>query len=480
MKSSNSFLYHALWVKPVFKVFVLGLVIVLPQVGWTQDPNLPPSGNFELIDWKVTLPDQTEILELDLANGFESPNEFYTDPVTGAMVFRCPNDGATGGSTYPRSELREMLRAGNYSIPTQGIGLNNWVFSTSTQANQDASGGVDGILTATVAVDHVSTTGNSNMIGRVIIGQIHGPNDEPCRLYYRKLPANTKGAIYFAHEPNNGNPEQYYEMIGSRSSSAPDPVDGIALGEQFSYEIRVVGNTLTVTIARAGYADLVEIVDMSQSGFEDDWMYFKAGCYNQNNSGDAGDYSQVSFFALDNTHPGASPLPVELVDFNGTVKEKSNHLSWTTLSEINNRGFEIHRSTDGQHFEKIGFVNGSTTSYTRKVYNFEDFDAPHTLTFYRLLQKDLNGGQHFSPIISLESRSAKAWEVFPNPVRSDGQIYVKNTPEERTSFQLFSLDGKLLRTYLPGQAKLSLEGISSGIYLLKNKEDSMLEKIIID
>ncbi len=273
-----------------------------------QNPDLPPSGNFDLTHWKITLPDQTEILENELSNGFESENEFYTDPETGAMVFVCPNNGQTGGSTYPRSELREMLRAGNTSISTKGIGLNNWVFSSSTVENQQASGGVDGTMTATVAVDHVSTTGESSKVGRVIIGQIHASDDEPCRLYYRKLPGNTRGSIYVAHEPTTSS-EQWYEMIGSRSSSASDPEDGIALGEKFSYKIEVVFNTLTVTIMREGKADVVQEIDMTDSGFADDWMYFKAGNYNQNNSGDEGDYAQVSFFELNVTHGVANNEP---------------------------------------------------------------------------------------------------------------------------------------------------------------------------
>lgn len=289
-------------------IMSFALIFVAMLSGIAQDPNLPPGDNFDLSKWKITLPDQSEPSETDLVNGFESADEFYTDPTTGAMVFKCRNDGQTGGSTYPRSELREMLRAGNTSISTQGIGLNNWVFSSSTVANQEASGGVDGTMTATVAVDHVSTTGESSKVGRVIIGQIHASDDEPCRLYYRKLPGNTKGSIYVAHEPTTSS-EQWYEMIGSRSSSASDPADGIALGEQFSYEIKVVFNTLTVTIMRDGKDDVVQVIDMTDSGFADDWMYFKAGNYNQNNSGTPGDYAQVSFFALDVSHSSANEAP---------------------------------------------------------------------------------------------------------------------------------------------------------------------------
>ncbi len=271
------------------------------------DPNLPPSGNFDLSCWKLTRPNQQEKNEDILSNGYSVPGEFYTDSVTGAMVFWCPNDGLTGGSTYPRNELREMMRCGNTSIGTQGINKNNWVFSSSTIENQKAAAGVDGIMTATVAVDHVSETSNaSSKIGRTIVGQIHASSDEPCRIYYRKLPGNTKGSIYFAHEPTTG-PEQWYEMIGSRSDFASDPVDGVALGEKFSYEIRAIGNLLTVTIMRDGKDDVVQEVDMTNSGFADDWMYFKAGNYNQNNAGDPDEYAQVSFFALDVKHFAPAP-----------------------------------------------------------------------------------------------------------------------------------------------------------------------------
>lgn len=296
-----------------------GLLFAVIQLAFipgiiAQDPNLPPGENFDLTGWKITLPDGTEVKEQELSDGFESENEFYTDPCTGAMVFRCPNHGATTvGSSFPRSELRQMLRAGNTSISTRGIGLNNWVFSSSTYANQLASGGVDGALTATVAVDYVSATGESGKVGRVIIGQIHASDDEPCRLYYLKLPGHTKGSIYFAHEPTKRE-SLYYEMIGSMSSSTSDPVDGIALGERFSYEIKVVGDTLTVTIMRPGKKDVRKTVDMSASGYADDWMYFKAGAYNQNNTGDEGDYCQVSFFALrtvfsENALPGYVNYP---------------------------------------------------------------------------------------------------------------------------------------------------------------------------
>jgi len=90
--------------------------------------------------------------------------------------------------------------------------------------------------------------------------------------------------------------------VGDMTAEVGD--DGIALGEVFSYRIDVKGNTMTVTLIREGKDDVVQVVDMSNSGYDagGKYMYFKAGVYNQNISGDLDDYSQATFYQLDVSH----------------------------------------------------------------------------------------------------------------------------------------------------------------------------------
>jgi poly(beta-D-mannuronate) lyase len=276
------------------------------------DPNKAPSENFDLSTWNLSIPEDqgngtaTTITVSQINNSYENSNYFYTGD-DGGMVFKCPVDGFTtsANTVYTRVELREMLRGTNTSINTQGVNGNNWVFGTAPTSDINAAAGYDGEMNATLAVNHVTTTGSNSHIGRVIIGQIHANSDEPIRIYYRKLLNNTLGSIYFAHEPTDGNgPEQWYEMIGSRSNSASNPIDGIALNEKFSYTIKTVGDILTVTIIREGKDDVVEIVNMANSGFNvgGQYMYFKAGLYHLNNSGNDDDYAQATFYALEKTH----------------------------------------------------------------------------------------------------------------------------------------------------------------------------------
>jgi poly(beta-D-mannuronate) lyase len=283
--------------------------------GYGLSPDLPPGRNFDLLGWYLSTPADDDndnrsdrISEVELARGAIDERYFYTAS-DGGMVFRATVDGAktSSNTSYTRTELREMLRRGDTSISTKNDNAtpnkNNWVFSSAPIRALRAAGGIDGTLRATLAVNHVTTTGDRGQVGRVIVGQIHAAVDEPIRLYYRKLPENERGSIYAAHEISGGD-DVYYELIGSRRNSAANPDDGIALDEKFSYEIRTEGNLLHVSIMQDDKTLASNTIDMAASGYDvsDDYMYFKAGVYNQNNSGNADDFVQATFYELEASH----------------------------------------------------------------------------------------------------------------------------------------------------------------------------------
>jgi len=283
--------------------------------GYGLSPDLPPGKNFDLLGWYLNTPADDNhdgvsdrFPEVELARGFEDERYFYTGE-DGGMVFRTTTGGAktSKNTRYTRSELREMLRRGNTDINTRNDDRspneNNWVFSSAPEKAQKAAGAVDGVLRATLAVNQVTSTGEEKLVGQVVIGQIHAASDEPARLYYHKLPGNSRGSLYVAHEIS-GADDIYFELLGSKSSKAGDPADGIALDEKFSYEIAVKGNSLFVSISQEGNVRAEVTIDMSESGYDvaKDYMYFKAGAYNQNNTGDPEDYTQVTFYELTASH----------------------------------------------------------------------------------------------------------------------------------------------------------------------------------
>ncbi len=283
--------------------------------GFGLSPDLPPGRNFDLLGWYLNTPADDDgngisdrFSEARLARGYADDRYFMTAD-DGGVVFRATVAGAktSKNTRFTRTELRQMLRRGDTSIRTRNDDRtpnpNNWVLSSAPAKAQRSAGGVDGTLRATLAVNHVTTTGDAGQVGRVIVGQIHAAVDEPIRLYYRKLPGNTRGSVYAAHEISDGD-DLYFDLIGSRSNSADDPADGIALNEKFSYEIRTQGNDLFVSISKGDQLLAKERIDMQVSGYDvgNDYMYFKAGVYNQNSTGRPDDYAQATFYELETKH----------------------------------------------------------------------------------------------------------------------------------------------------------------------------------
>lgn len=313
--------------------------------------SLAPAQNFDLWDWYLSVPTDTNddgkadsIKEDQLNEQWHEDNQdlvfdgvtgleyyeseyFYTDDDTGAMVFVCTVGGykTSSGTSYTRTELREMLRRGDTGIGTSDSG-NNWAFSTIDTEYYDSFGGIDGTMTATLAVNKVTTTSsNEEQVGRIIIGQIHAQDNEPIRLYYHKQPDATNGALYFAHEPSvtaksNGEAEMWYNLLGefidesgeggtdySDDLSDMDPSDGVALDEIFSYKIDVDGDLLSVFIYDESGRELAyRQVNMATSLYDDEenYMYFKAGIYLNDKTSDEDDTAMVSFYALNNSHDG--------------------------------------------------------------------------------------------------------------------------------------------------------------------------------
>jgi hypothetical protein len=275
-------LFRSLGRRPAAFLRAVAFSFVFAAPAHALDPTLPPSGNFDLRNWKLTVPSGSEVQPWLLSTGWTMPGVFYTHPTSGGMVFRCPNiAGTTANSTYSRTELREMLD------PTVGTkdDANNWTTA------------IGGRMKARLKVDRVSTTGESGKVGRVIIGQIHGESTEPARLYFHKKPGEAKGRIYLASETTGGSTSWSTDIVPNTNGN------GIALGELFTYQITLKDTRLQIDILRNKGTVVNTYIKYIDSNYRGENLYFKAGVYNQNNTGTTSDYAQATFYSLTHTHP---------------------------------------------------------------------------------------------------------------------------------------------------------------------------------
>ncbi|WP_254413412.1 ExeM/NucH family extracellular endonuclease [Dyadobacter diqingensis] len=135
------------------------------------------------------------------------------------------------------------------------------------------------------------------------------------------------------------------------------------------------------------------------------------------------------------------PLPVNYISFSGSSDHKGVSLKWETSEEKNNQGFDVLKSNNGSHFEKIGYVTGNATTSARSTYTFTDTDVQDSKVFYyRLEQHDFDGTSELSRIIGVLVKSDKNGNfVYPNP--NQGNFTVRAANQDASSMKLFNNSG---------------------------------------
>ncbi len=144
-------------------------------------------------------------------------------------------------------------------------------------------------------------------------------------------------------------------------------------------------------------------------------------------------------------------LPVSIVKFWGTVNNNSIDLSWETATEINNRGFHVERSADGNNFTPIGYVaskavNGNNTGILS--YGLTDNKPLNGNNYYRLKQEDLDGKYSYSNIILMPINiiySSKINKVYPNPVKNVLNIYIESDKEDNGTILITNMNGRIVK-----------------------------------
>jgi hypothetical protein len=136
-------------------------------------------------------------------------------------------------------------------------------------------------------------------------------------------------------------------------------------------------------------------------------------------------------------------LPIELLNFNGEVSGNSNFIFWSTASECDNDYFVLEKSIDGINWIVIDRVKGQGNSHRIVNYNFTDYEINSNVSYYKLIQVDLNGKiKKYSPI-SLKSNFGNSNFVYKNQLGQ--QVDYENSPsgvylkcfEDGTSLKVF-------------------------------------------
>ncbi len=165
------------------------------------------------------------------------------------------------------------------------------------------------------------------------------------------------------------------------------------------------------------------------------------------------------------------PLPVTLIGFEVHKEGNGANLTWSTVSELNNRGFEVERSHNGANWAKIGFVASQSPGHNstgRLNYHYTDAAPLKGINYYRLKQLDLDGKSEHSGIRSIRiDKAAPGMTVYPNPTGSGSlTIDIAGTGSYRA--EVYSLAGvRVLQHNLLNGRELDVRPLTAGMYVLR-------------
>ena len=151
-----------------------------------------------------------------------------------------------------------------------------------------------------------------------------------------------------------------------------------------------------------------------------------------------------------------NPLPVTLISFSAKRVGTDAVMTWETASELNNKGYNVQVSTDGNTFRTIGFVaSESVNSTTAKTYSFTDTEKNKVgVRYYRLQQVDVDGKTAlFAPrAVTFEGRAtASGVLAYPNPFTNEVRLNLTSATEGNGLVRITDMTGRLI-----GQRQVAL------------------------
>ncbi len=189
----------------------------------------------------------------------------------------------------------------------------------------------------------------------------------------------------------------------------------------------------------------------------------------------------------------ASPTPVELISFSGAISDGRVLLNWVTATEVNNFGWEVQRTFEGDSFyETIGFVEGAGNSNSPHNYLFKDKPNQYGNYIYRIKQIDNDGTFEYNGTVSVKYEHNRQGEeylsAYPNPFNPQTNIVIAINYTSLVRLDIYNSIGEKVTTLYSGlldegEYNFSLNGqtFSSGIYIvmLQTDREILKHKIVL-
>lgn len=174
---------------------------------------------------------------------------------------------------------------------------------------------------------------------------------------------------------------------------------------------------------------------------------------------------------------GEGALPVELISFEGKVNDGgSAALSWITVSETAFSHFELERSQDNRHFDRVASISAKGTNTGNTSYHYQDHNLIADIVYYRLKMVDRDGTYTYSRKISLQSDGTASVHFYPNPVQN---LLTLESPRRIGTIEIFNTKGDRVKKYESETSinEISMELLPAGLYFVKINKNEVIKII---
>jgi hypothetical protein len=171
-------------------------------------------------------------------------------------------------------------------------------------------------------------------------------------------------------------------------------------------------------------------------------------------------------------------IPVELTSFVANVVDQQVAVSWSTATELNNRGFDLERKLDGE-WTKLAFIEGKGTTTEKSNYLYTDkfkYDGFQGTIQYRLKQIDFDGSITYSNVISVDvdftPKEYTLYQNYPNPFNPSTTIKFALPFDSNVRITIYNMLGEQIDVIFDQVKEVGYHNVSwnasslaSGVYI---------------
>lgn len=179
--------------------------------------------------------------------------------------------------------------------------------------------------------------------------------------------------------------------------------------------------------------------------------------------------TMIGSYTITGSFGGSVVVPVQYIDFNGSNINDKHKLTWQIVSDEPIDIIKLEVSEDGLNFRELISLKGDVKEY-------EYIPFKNKTLYYRLVVKTKSQLSFTSRTIVIRNKSK--FKIVSTTIKDN---IIINT-ESHYDWRLFDMSGKKILNgrMLAGFNKISLNGLSGGIYILQimSENNNYSEKII--